>query len=405
MLSRDYNKFPLVGREIPCYEDIQYLYIGLNWCFTKITKYFNKTGSWSNRIIRKYGLIKSKNMEIQSKKDYCLETLGVENPAQLQVSKDQIRKTNLVKYGVTNVSQLKEVEQKKQITRKRDKGRKLNIIIPEDTIKKEFKRIQHGVDNGYKTSYSWNEIVLYFQWKEFYKKEIELWNENKMYHGLPLQSWIYLNRLKYIHKGAQELTDREILRAFKISGIHIGNSFHSPFYIQQFIKDYDIKSILDPCGGWGHRILGASNITYIYNDINPITCNNCKRMCDYFRLDNKYFYNEDSQHLSVKENYDAVFTCPPYFDKEIYSEHGIENKSYEQFLTWWENTIIQSLKGNPKYFAFIINHIYKTDMENICLKYMNKIDEITLGKQNYSHLNAHNRNSGTKGEFLLIFTR
>ena len=106
-----------------------------------------------------------------------------------------------------------------------------NVIeIPENKIKREFNTIKQGKDNGYSTGYNWNEIILYFQWKEFYKKEIELWNENKIYRGLPLQSWIYLNRLKYIGKGAQELTFREILRAFKITGTHIGNSFHSPLF-------------------------------------------------------------------------------------------------------------------------------------------------------------------------------
>ena len=160
--------------------------------------------------------------------------------------------------------------------------RNLELNITEQKIQREFEIIQNGKEDGYSTLSNWNEIVLYFQWKEFYKKEIQLWNENKMYHGLPLQSWIYLNRKKYINKDATNLTDREILRAFKITGIHIGNSFHSPFYIQQFINDYSIKSIYDCTGGWGHRLLGAYNISYIYNDINPIININCRKICDYF---------------------------------------------------------------------------------------------------------------------------
>lgn len=283
-----------------------------------------------------------------------------------------------------------------------------NVIeISEDKIKKEFKTIKQGKDNGYSTGYNWNEIILYFQWKEFYKKEIELWNENKIYRGLPLQSWIYLNRLKYIGKGAQELTFREILRAFKITGIHIGNSFHSPFYIQQFIKDYNIKSIYDPCGGWGHRLLGAWNISYIYNDINPITYNNCIKMNNYFNLTHK-FYNKDASSFTPYEDYEAVFTCPPYFNIEKYSEFGAENLSYSEFLNWWEQCIIKSClnKATCKYFAFIINHTLKQDMENICLKVgLHKQEEIILGKQNYSHLNKDSRNNGNKAEYLLIFTK
>lgn len=283
--------------------------------------------------------------------------------------------------------------------------RNLEINISKQKINKEFETIKKGRDNGYSTLSSWNEIVLYFQWKEFYKKEIQLWNENKMYHGLPLQSWIYLNRKKYINKDATNLTDREILRAFKITGIHIGNSFHSPFYIQQFIKDYNIKSIYDCTGGWGHRLLGAYNISYIYNDINPITNINCRKICDYFKLKDKYFYCEDSAYFTPREHYEAVFTCPPYFNIEHYSEYGAENLSYNDFLNWWKNTIIYSFinKNGCKYFCFIINHTLKEDMINVGISLgLSKIQEIPLGKQQYSHLNYDKINNGNKREFLII---
>ena len=284
-----------------------------------------------------------------------------------------------------------------------------NVIeISEDKIKKEFETIKQGKDNGYSTGYNWNEIILYFQWKEFYKKEIELWNENKIYRGLPLQSWIYLNRLKYIGKGAQELTFREILRAFKITGLHIGNSFHSPFYIQQFIKDYNIKSILDYSGGWGHRLLGAWNIPYIYNDINTVTMENCKRMAQYFKLKDKIFYSMDSKELKLKEAYEACFSCPPYWNTEIYSKNGAENLSYNEFLNdWWETTILNTFlfKDKCKYFAFIINHHFKNDMEQKCIEMgLIKIKEIRVGKASYSHLEKGKHND-KKGEFLLIFTK
>lgn len=281
------------------------------------------------------------------------------------------------------------------------------IIIKETKIQKEFNTIKQGKDNGYSTSYNWNEIILYFQWTEFYKKEIELWNENKIYKGLPLRSWIYANRLKYIGKGAQELTFREILRAFKITGIHIGNSFHSPFYIQQFIKDYNIKSIYDICGGWGHRLLGAYNIKYIYNDINPITYNNCIKMNNYFNLTDKIFYNKDASSFTPNEDYEAIFTCPPYYNIEKYSPFGAENLNYTDFLKWWEQCIIKSCINKPtcKYFAFIINHTLKQDMENICLNLgLHKQEEILLGKQNYSHLNKNSRNKGNKGEYLIVMS-
>lgn len=287
--------------------------------------------------------------------------------------------------------------------------RTLDLSFSDNIINNEFEIIKKGKYNGYETSYHWNNIVLKFQWKEFYKKEIELWNQNKLYKGLPLQSWIYLNRMKYIGKNATNLTDREILRAFKIAGIYIGNSFHSPFYIQQFIKDYSIKSIYDSCGGWGHRMLGAVAVgcEYSYNDINPITYENCIQMQKFLGF-STYVYNNDAACFTPSEYYEAVFTCPPYFNVEKYSEFGAENLSYSGFLNWWKQTIIKSCieKDTCKYFAFIINHTLKLDMENICLELgLRKINEIILGKQNYSHLNSKSRIDGKKGEFLLVFTK
>ena len=281
----------------------------------------------------------------------------------------------------------------------------LQLNISEETIKKEFNRIKQGVENGYKTNYSWNETVLYFQWQEFYKKELQLWQENKMYRGLPLRSWIYLNRKKYIGKGYGELTDREILRAFKISGVHIGNSFHSPFYIKQFINDYKVSSVYDPCGGFGHRLLGAYNIQYIYNDINSAVYENVQRMSDYFHLTDKYFYNHDAARFSPDEDYEAVFTCPPYGNTEIYSDAGAENLSKSDFLLWWADVLNCSLKPVTKYFAYIINTAYLEPTQSVVSNFGLKLKNIIpLGKNKMLNHFQRNTNNVEKGEFLLIFS-
>ena len=144
---------------------------------------------------------------------------------------------------------------------------------------REWQLIKSG-DYGYESKSSWNKLVKHFQFHEFYKHELDMWNKNEPYQGLPLRSWIYAYRKKYIGKGYGELTQAEILRAFKISGIYIGYSFHSPFYIKRFIKDHNIKSIYDPSGGWGHRMLGAAaaGCEYSYNDINVNTYKGCVAM-------------------------------------------------------------------------------------------------------------------------------
>lgn len=249
-----------------------------------------------------------------------------------------------------------------------------------------------------------NKIILHYQWKEFYKKELELWNENKFYHNLPLQSWIYLNRKKYINKDAINLTDLEILRAFKISGVHIGNSQFSPFWIKKFIEEYNIKSIYDPTGGWGHRILGSYNINYIYNDINTNTYNNCIKMVNELDIPNTILYNNDSSKFIPNENYECVFTCPPYWNKEKYSDKGAENLNYNDFLIWWDQTIKCSLKNNVKYFAYVISNDLKEDMNKICIQNKLQFVEEKQLSNNYNHF-QRSSNNVKKGESIQIFRK
>lgn len=278
----------------------------------------------------------------------------------------------------------------------------------DNELHKEWRTIQTKT-YGYASGNSWNKLIKQFQFDELFKIELDLWRSNKTHRGMPLRSWIYANRKKYIGKGYGELSQFEILRAFKITGIHISYSFHSPFYIKQFIKDFNIKSIYDPCGGWGHRMLGACSIEskYIYNDINPTTMENCVKLAEYLDLQNVSFSCKEAAELTPSENYEAVFTCPPYYNTEWYSKYGAENLTYEKFLNWWMRVIIHSClnKESCKYFAFVINHIYENDMSRLCSNLgLKLIEEQFLGSsKQISHLNAKSNNK--KYEKLLVFEK
>ena len=282
-----------------------------------------------------------------------------------------------------------------------NKNKTLQLNMTEKAIQKEYDKI-NTTPPGYDTLNLWNKIVLCFQWQEFYKTEIQMWNENKN----DLQKKLIANRCKYLFKDEEKLTSFEILRGFKISGKHVGNSHHSPFWIKKFIEDYGVDSIYDCCGGWGHRLVGVGkDFKYIYNDINKTTHDNCKKIADYFSMTNKTFYNQDASLLTPEENYEAVFTCPPYWNTEMYSDDGAENLSYEDFLLWWKQVVTTSTnKPNVKFFAFIINNKFQQDMKNIVLECGLELDKIIkLGKDN--NLNHFQRSSVNikKGESLLVF--
>ena len=268
----------------------------------------------------------------------------------------------------------------------------------EKKLVKEYKSIHSRICN-YESLTKNNEIILYFQQDEFYKREKELWKDKNLRYKL------VQNRLKYINKGLGELTRKEILRGMKIAGYVKGYSHFNSQWIRKFIQEYKVKSIYDPCGGWGHRLVGLSkDYKYIYNDINTNTFNNVKKISSFLEMTNKVFYNEDSSKFypkKYKDKIDAIFTCPPYHNTEVYTSEGAENLSYKKFLKWWDKTVKNSLKLNPRLFAFVISNKYEEDMLEICINNgLELVKKEILGRSK-SHFNR-NKNKNKSYECLLI---
>jgi hypothetical protein len=265
-----------------------------------------------------------------------------------------------------------------------------------DQQKKELINI-HKKRGTFEASTSpYNKIVLSHQ-PHYYETEKRLWKENK--NGL--RDRLLANRLKYIYKNEYQINEKEILRGFKISGEYIGFSHFNPLWIKGFIEKYNITSIYDPTMGWGHRLLGARDIKYIGNDWDVRTYNGCKQICIDFDLKDKFLYNNDCSVFTPVEDYEAVFTCPPYFNTEIYDAKEFNDLS--DYKDWWDKTIKCCLKPTTKYFAFVINHEYKDILNQVCT-YNNLIllEEHALGRQlNHFQVNA----DVVKGEFLCVFIK
>jgi len=268
-------------------------------------------------------------------------------------------------------------------------------------LEKELMNYYHN--SGYYNSRPlYNRIVLNFQ-STFYKEEKELWKD------IEIKEKVIKNRVKYLNKSEKEVTTPELLSGFKKSGIYYGYSHFSPYWIKTFIKEYKINSILDICGGWGHRYLGSLHIPYIYND-----CDSDKyrdmiiidKFCNSkIKLPNKIFLNKDCSTFKFNEkyDYDCVFTCPPYFDTELYNG---QNDSYNQYSNyndwlgiWWRKSIKNSIHNKLRYFAFIISNKYKEDMIKICKgEGLELKREIKIGNKSGSHLSKNIKNQ----EYLII---
>jgi len=321
---------------------------------------------------------------------------------------------------LNTIEELEKTEQGKVIIKTMKRDSEQNKAIPNliRILDSEFNdSLYYSYDSGkckdeidkivkmkgdYFSSPMYNKIVLTYQ-PSFYEEENKRWKHRK------IKEKIIKNRCSYLNKLPYELTDKEILRGFKISGVNYGFSHFNPLWIKAFIEEYSINSIYDPCAGWGHRLLGANNIKYIGNDIDTTVTNGLFNIAKEFNLRDKIIYNYDSSEFIPKERYEAVFTCPPYFNLEKYSSKETSTNKYPVYSDWlnlwWKNTVRNSLVNCSKYFCYVICDKYKEDMNKTCVTLgLTKVKEIELGSsKKVSHFNRANKKEKVKSDILVIF--
>jgi hypothetical protein len=149
----------------------------------------------------------------------------------------------------------------------------------------------------------------------------------------------------------------------------------------QHIKDQDIINIYDPSAGWGGRILGAMsvddrNIHYIGNDPNTenyldeIGKTRYEYLAEFFNNKvpgaanlfwghrNTYeLFTTGSEIIAEEERFqkykgklDFVFTSPPYFDRERYSDDDSQSfKKFNNYESWRDGFLRPTLTTAYEY--------------------------------------------------------
>ena len=282
----------------------------------------------------------------------------------------------------------------------------LSFSYRDSVLHDEYKKIQN-TEPSYSATPNTNKIILQFQQNKFYEQEKYAWSVSDQ------RIRLIRNRIKYTGKEYGKLSVSEILRGFKISklGIRKDGRKYTPYshfsqqWFRKFISDYGISSVYDPCGGWGHRLTACNiDFPYAYNDINKDVTENCKKISEFLGMSNKTFTSEDSSAYIPDAEYEAVFTCPPYWNIELFSDAGAENKTYPEFLLWWRNTVHCSTVKKPDVFAYIIREDFGQDMNRIVSEEGYKmIDDHVIGN---AKIASHFRRKGHMDtrEKLFVFT-
>jgi 16S rRNA G966 N2-methylase RsmD len=122
---------------------------------------------------------------------------------------------------------------------------------------------------------------------------------------------------------------------------------------------FDAKKILDISAGWGDRLLAAiAHYADRYMGVDPNTdlikghtdiIKTLTQHRDTTLQKNKYevapFKFESPELILEREEFDLVFTSPPYFDLEIYTEkEGQSITSFPNFQSWLINFLFVSIK-------------------------------------------------------------
>jgi 16S rRNA G966 N2-methylase RsmD len=138
-----------------------------------------------------------------------------------------------------------------------------------------------------------------------------------------------------------------------LMGSKYTTSIFNPHLAQMILSAYvpEKQAIFDPFAGGGTRgfIAAAMGHSYVGVDIRCEEVDRLNERKKELGLDKIFFHCWDSQTYPVLENaYDFAYTCPPYYDLEVYSslQGDMSNvASYGQFLEMLKNSMITTYNG------------------------------------------------------------
>jgi len=243
-----------------------------------------------------------------------------------------------------------------------------------------------------------NKIVKAFQQDNYFCVEKTMW------YDLDIRKKILENRMYYLNKTPDQLNTYDILSGFKKSAIYYGYGGFNPQlckWVYQWIQDnvgINMKQMIvfDPCGGWGHRMIGSTEIKkYIYNDLSYHTYDKVDSIKSYFDFWNAELHNEDARSYTPQEDFNVMFTCPPYYNLEIYECGRFTcTDEFDEFLTCLYNKFLA--KDSCMVYALVMR-------EDLMKSQPTPQYSFKLSKNRSVHIN--NKTPHKHDEYLYIYVK
>jgi len=126
------------------------------------------------------------------------------------------------------------------------------------------------------------------------------------------------------------------------------STMYRPQMAKMVITNLGAKRVLDPCAGWGGRMLGtvAAGAEYVAFEPNTETYESLLKLTKFLGIENKVRIIKDSALEMDKHNigeFDLVLTSPPYFDLEVYSHENTQSINGCNSYSMWLDEFLKPL--------------------------------------------------------------
>ena len=141
---------------------------------------------------------------------------------------------------------------------------------------------------------------------------------------------------------------------------YIASQF-KPSIAKAFYDYFGSVNVLDFSAGWGDRLAGfyCGETTKSYVGVDPNLDNhpNYQRQVEFYKKHQTFFEEEkkvdliplpaeDVDFTKYTEHFDTVFTSPPYFNTEKYSEHDTQSFRRYSEIDSWNKDFLHKALGN-----------------------------------------------------------
>jgi len=126
------------------------------------------------------------------------------------------------------------------------------------------------------------------------------------------------------------------------------NTMYRPQMAKMICLEYKPEIVLDPCAGWGGRMLGvvSSGAKYIAFEPNTSTYNNLLSLAKFLKIENNVQLICDDARNMLNHNLpkvDLVLTSPPYFDLEVYTHESTQSITNIDTYEMWVNDFLNDI--------------------------------------------------------------